>query len=172
MNDGLWRGGQPDEEGLRELRRLGIKTVICLRFRTSVIDWERTECEKVGLNFISMPLNYTTLPRAPHIERFFGIVDDASNHPVYVHCFHGSDRTGLLCGIFRIARDGWNVKDAYDEMKLCGFHRFRIRPFKWWLWRYYEHHLSEKKKLQLASEITSIDDEPLLPPLPNQSPTV
>lgn len=159
VNAGLWRGGQPDEEGLLELKRLGIKTVLCLRFRTSIIDWERSACEKVGLQFISMPLNYTTLPRAPHIERFFNLVDDASNQPVYVHCYHGSDRTGLMLGIFRIARDGWTVQQAYSEMKACGFHRFRIRPFKWWLWKYYAHHLTTKKKEQLARQLEEVDDD-------------
>lgn len=162
VNAGLWRGGQPDEEGLCELARLGVKTVICLRFRISIIDWERAVCEKLGLKFISIPLNYTTLPRAPQIERFFKTVDDAANHPVYVHCYHGSDRTGLMLGIYRIARDGWVVVDAYKEMKLCGFHRFRIRPFKWWLWKYYAEHLSEKKKLQIAEQLVTVvePDEP------------
>ena len=161
VSTGLWRGGQPDEEGLLELKQLGIKTVMCLRFRTSIIDWERTACERIGLKFISIPLNYTTLPHAPHIERFFSIVDDAGNQPVYVHCFHGSDRTGLMLGIYRISRDGWTVQNAYTEMKKCGFHRFRIRPFKWWLWNYYAHFLSEQKKENLARQLEEIVDAPV-----------
>ncbi len=161
VNDGLWRGGQPDEEGFRELQKMGIKTVICLRFRTSLIDWERGVCEKLGLQFLSIPLNYTTTPRSPQIERFFDMVDEATNQPVYVHCYHGSDRTGLMLGIFRIARDGWTFKDAYIEMKACGFHRFRIRPFKWCLSQYYNSYMSERKKEELAAQMQQVSDESL-----------
>lgn len=144
VNDWLYRGGQPDEVGLRELYNYGIRAVISFRWRDSVNQWEREACERIGLKFYSIPLNYMKVPRAHHIDTFFQILDDLGNRSVFVHCFHGSDRTGLMCGIYRITRDGWTVKEAYKEMKACGFHRFRIRPFKWCLWQYYASHLKSQ----------------------------
>lgn len=144
VNDWLYRGGQPDERQLQELYDFGIRAVISFRFRKSMQDWEREACKRVGLKFYAMPLNYTTVPKAKHVEEFFKILDTLENRNVFVHCYHGSDRTGLLIGIYRIARDGWTFKDAYKEMKAFGFHRFRIRPFKWVLNQYYKNHLKTK----------------------------
>ncbi len=138
VTDWLFRGGQPNEAGLQQLYDAGIRTVISFRWRQQVTDWEREACERIGLKFFAMPLNYTVVPKAHHIERFFNMLDNEELRPIFVHCFHGSDRTGLMVGIYRITKEGWTVKDAYKEMKACGFHRFRVRPFKWCLWQYYK----------------------------------
>jgi protein tyrosine/serine phosphatase len=147
VNEWLYRGGQPDEVGLRDLYNHGVRAVISFRWRKSVNIWEREACERIGLKFYSIPLNYMTVPKAHHIDEFFNLLDEMSNRSVFVHCFHGSDRTGLMVGIYRIARDGWSVTEAYKEMKACGFHRFRIRPFKWCLWQYYAAHLKSQKSI-------------------------
>ncbi len=144
VNSWLYRGGQPNEMGLKALSDLGIKAVISFRYRKSVSDWERKVCERLGLKYYWMPLNYWTVPRAKHIEEFFKILDELGNRSVFIHCFHGADRTGLMIGIYRITHDAWTFKDAYKEMKACGFHRFRIRPFKWCLAQYYTNHLKIK----------------------------
>lgn len=150
VNDWLYRGGQPDEDGFKQLYQGGVRCVISFRWRKSINDWEREVCERIGLKFYSIPLNYTTVPRAKHIEQFFNLLDEIDNRTVFIHCYHGSDRTGLMVGIYRIARDGWTVKEAYKEMKECGFHRFRIRPFKWCLWQYYASHLKSKEAADAA----------------------
>ncbi len=152
VNDWLYRGGQPDEAGLIELRDFGIRTVISFRWRESINDWEREACHELGLSFFSIPLNYTNVPKAVHIEQFFALLDELEQRPMFVHCYHGSDRTGLMVGIYRIAEDGWTVDQAYKEMKACGFHRFRIRPFKWCLWQYYSRHLALKKNALLKPQ--------------------
>lgn len=132
----LYRGGQPTHDGFKELAQRGVKTVISFRWGLKSAAMERSVVEAEGMQFISMPLNYWTLPTARMVELFFTYVDDPARRPIFIHCFHGSDRTGLFVGIFRMAREGWTVKDAYHEMKKCGFHRFRIRHFKWVLWHY------------------------------------
>jgi len=147
VNDWLYRGGQPDEVGLNELYNMGVRTIISFRWRQSINDWERDACEKIGLRFYSIPLNYMTYPRTHHIDQFFKLLDEVEHHKVFIHCYHGSDRTGLMMGIYRITRDAWTFTDAYKEMKACGFHRFRIRPFKWVLARYYSKHQALKKTL-------------------------
>lgn len=132
----LYRGGQPTAEGLLLLKETGIKTVVSFRWGQKTIAAEKAAVESLGMKFISLPMYYWKLPGLEITEEFLAIVDDRSNWPMFVHCFHGADRTGLLMAIFRIKRQGWHVDDAYREMKDRGFHRFRIRHFKWKLYQY------------------------------------
>ena len=40
---------------------------------------------------------------------------------MFVHCQHGSDRTGTMCALYRIAVCGWTKEDALKEMQEGGF---------------------------------------------------
>lgn len=131
----LFRGGQPGAEGIATLKELGIRTVVNLRSGRRHVNAEREAVIAAGINFINIPLSYWFLPTEKIIDEFLALLDDESTHPLFVHCLHGADRTGLLVAMYRVARQNWRVEDAYKEMKLCGFHRFRIRNFKWMLWR-------------------------------------
>ena len=41
--------------------------------------------------------------------------------PVLVHCQHGSDRTGTMVAIYRIAYEGWSKEEATNEMINGGY---------------------------------------------------
>jgi tyrosine-protein phosphatase SIW14 len=132
----LYRGGQPGHEGITELANAGMKTIICLRWGAKTIAAEKAAVEAAGMKFISIPMYYWRLPGIDVTAQFLELVDNEQNWPLFVHCFHGADRTGLLVAMYRITRQSWHVDDAYKEMKACGFHRFRIRHFKWKLYQY------------------------------------
>ncbi|HEY9774903.1 MAG TPA: tyrosine-protein phosphatase [Planktothrix sp.] len=127
----LFRGGQPGEEGFKALAELGVRTVVNLRWRPRHVAVEREQVEATGMAYVSFRLAYWVLPNEKVINDFLAIVDDSARRPIFVHCLHGADRTGLLVAIFRISRQGWSVEDAYKDMKGCGYHRFRVRNFKW-----------------------------------------
>jgi tyrosine-protein phosphatase SIW14 len=148
VHEGLMRGGQPTHAGYQWLADNGVKTVVSFRYGPRIISAERHACQSVGMQFVSIPLNYWTLPDQRVIDSFLALIDDPAKRPIYVHCFHGSDRTGLLMAIHRMARDGWTFDQAYNEMKACGFHRFRIRHFKWVLWRWAGEHQAKQKTLE------------------------
>ncbi len=136
----LWRGGQPGAEGIESLAQLGARTVISLRRGKIAMNAEREKVESVGMKFVNSGLAYWLLPKAEVITSFIEMLDDETNHPIFLHCLHGKDRTGLMVAIFRIARQGWTFDKAYTEMKLCGFHRFSVRSFKWVLWNFARKH--------------------------------
>ena len=48
-------------------------------------------------------------------------MDDTNAVSVLVHCQHGADRTGTMCAMYRILREGWTADDAIDEMKNGGY---------------------------------------------------
>lgn len=139
----LFRGGQPTKEGFEALADLGVKTIVCLRYSPKLWQAENKAVESVGMHFVSIPLNYWTLPSSKQIDEFFALIDNPRKRPVYIHCFHGSDRTGLMVAMYRITHQNWTFERAYADMKSHGFHRFRIRNFKWVLWKYAAKHIGE-----------------------------
>ena len=47
-------------------------------------------------------------------------MSDPAQMPVFVHCEHGADRTGVLCAMYRIAIEDWSPEDAAAEMTRNG----------------------------------------------------
>jgi uncharacterized protein (TIGR01244 family) len=119
VNDRLYRGAQPEENGYEELAKMGVKTVICLRETDPDLD----KIKQAKLEGIHIPVK-TWNPTKDQVVEFLKAVTDKSKQPVYVHCRHGSDRTGTMCAIYRVAVEGWSKEDAIREMTKgdFGFH--------------------------------------------------
>ena len=119
VNDNYYRGSQPDAEGLAQLKRLGIKTVIDLR-KDSVAA-EPNQVRALGMQYFNIPMRASKAATPEQTDYFFKLVNDAANWPVYVHCKGGKHRTGALTAVYRIAHDGWTADQAYEEMKKFDF---------------------------------------------------
>lgn len=116
VNDRLYRGAQPTREGCERLGAMGIKTVINLRDLHS--DGEKLE----GTGIVYDHIHFKTWhPEDDEVVRFLKIVTDKDKGPFFVHCHHGSDRTGMMCAIYRVAVDGWSKDEAIDEMVKGGY---------------------------------------------------
>ncbi len=140
----LYRGGQPDAEGMRYLNELGVRTIISFRWWKSAIITEKLAAQAFGIAFESIPLNYWTYPSLEVVDRFLALLDDQQKRPIYMHCKHGSDRTGVMLAVYRMARQGWTANQAYREMKACGFHLYKMYHFKWAVYMF-EGYLSRWK---------------------------
>lgn len=116
ISPALFRGGQPLGQGFFRLKHLGIKTVINLR----AVDTDQFHVESAGLRYFHISFR-PHLPRDIDVIRFLKIMKNQDNHPVYLHCYHGSDRTGMLCAIYRIFFEGWHKDKAIYEMIHGGF---------------------------------------------------
>jgi protein tyrosine/serine phosphatase len=117
--DGLYRSAQPEPEGFRELKKLGVKTVVNLRAFHSDAD-EVKESGVEGL--IGERISFKTWHAEDEdVVKFLKIVADPAKAPVLVHCQHGADRTGLMCAIYRVAVQGWTKADALEEMTQGGY---------------------------------------------------
>ena len=112
----LYRSAQPTAEGMTNLVALGVKTVINLRDNASDTD------EIGGLPLAARRIEISAWnPKVEQVRDFFKILDDTNAVPVLVHCWHGADRTGTMCALYRILRQGWKVEDAITEMKDGGY---------------------------------------------------
>lgn len=120
VNVRLYRGAQPKADGIQKLAALGIKTVINLRAADERASAEGREARAAGLLYFNIAMEGLRRPKDAQIKRALSIINDASNHPVFVHCKRGSDRTGTLIAIYRIMNDGWSSDDALREAKRYG----------------------------------------------------
>lgn len=115
VNDHIYRGGQPEEDEYKKLAATGIKTVIDLR--DDAKGKARKLTERAGMRYINLGLDDKTPPTLEESNRFLSLVNDQANWPVFVHCAGGRHRTGVLIAVYRMEVDGWNARQAYDEMK-------------------------------------------------------
>jgi len=122
VSDSLYRGKQPTPEGFLELKKLGIRTVVNLRAFHSDAD----EIRESGVEgFQTVRISFKTWHAEDEdVVKFLKTVGDPAKAPVFVHCMHGSDRTGLMCAIYRVAVQGWSKDGALEEMTKgpYGFH--------------------------------------------------
>jgi tyrosine-protein phosphatase SIW14 len=111
VTPGLYRGAQPTREGMTSLHEMGIKTIVNLRKLHSDRD------EMGSLPFEYVHIGMTPIhPEDEDIVRFLRVVSDQDRAPVFVHCQYGSDRTGMMCALYRIFVCGWPKEDAIEEM--------------------------------------------------------
>ncbi|MGE5176641.1 MAG: MBL fold metallo-hydrolase [Hyphomicrobiales bacterium] len=120
---GLYRGARPSDEGLRYLRDRGVRSIISLRHDES----ERRRAAALGLRYFEIPLHAGILgssePTEEEIGEFLDLVADSANRPVFYHCRHGRDRTGVMTALYRIRVQGWSAEDAMEEMWAFGASR-------------------------------------------------
>lgn len=111
VSDDLYRSALPTAQGLRNLKSLGVRTVVNLcSFHSNV-----QEIRKTGLNYEQIRVK-GWYPKEKQVIKFLRLVTNNRKTPVLVHCEHGVHRTGVMCLIYRIALQGWTKEEALKEM--------------------------------------------------------
>jgi protein tyrosine phosphatase (PTP) superfamily phosphohydrolase (DUF442 family) len=113
----LMRGSAPDARMLDQVRSEGVKTVVNLgkadpKWKASV--------EKLGMRPIALTSLGDALLTEDEVQAFLDLVRDSNNWPIFVHCEDGVERTGALCAVYRIAREGAGADAAIAEAKQAG----------------------------------------------------
>jgi len=117
----LYRGAQPTEEGFRQLKSMGVKTVIDFRSHHST----KSQVEAAGMTALETPLKAdlgSVPPSEEELKAFFKAVLDPARQPCYIHCAFGKDRTGTMAAVYRLEVDGWTPEEAMQEMEAFGYH--------------------------------------------------
>jgi tyrosine-protein phosphatase SIW14 len=129
----LYRSGQLSASGLdRIVKEHGIRTIISLR--DSDVPGiappdaaEESYCRANGINHIRIPPRswwpeYNGPPPAEQgVMMFLKVMDDRNNHPVLLHCFAGTHRTGAMVAIFRMEYERWTNSEALAELRAAGY---------------------------------------------------
>ncbi len=123
--DGLYRGAQPREQGLSELKKLGITVIVDLRGEDrEKTAWERKLAESLGLRFVHIPVSGWSPPNDAQLVQFLSLFRNDQAQKIFVHCRFGDDRTGVFVASYRIAIDKWSAEQALKEMYFFGFNGF------------------------------------------------
>lgn len=121
INENLYRGAQTTEIGVKELAKLGVKTIINLRGEDKNSRREKEWAQNAGVKFIAVDLKNWFKPKTEDIEQIIKYIDALENQPVFVHCRRGADRTGTVVAVYRITHDDFTAKQAIDEAKEFDF---------------------------------------------------
>jgi protein tyrosine/serine phosphatase len=133
VREGLYRGGHPDDSGIAYLKKLGVKRIVNLEVGDFIeafpwdIDHELDAAAKAGLDEHRYPMSAFEAAASDRFDQQMNEIQQllataTADDPVYVHCKHGQDRTGLVLGIERVEFEKWEPQKAHDEMVQIGFH--------------------------------------------------
>jgi tyrosine-protein phosphatase SIW14 len=122
----IYRGARPETIGMEQLKTLGIKTDLNIDNDLVAGASEQADAERLGIRYVAKPLSGFWAPSDEQVNAILAVVNDPTQYPIFIHCLHGQDRTGLIVGLYRIQTQGWSATDAYQEMLTRGFHRSLI----------------------------------------------
>ena len=114
--DGIYRGGQPTEQGFRTLSDMEFKTVLNLRTHNDI---DTEFCDLYGIIRHNYPLNVFENIKIEEFDEVLDIINK-SEKPLFLHCLKGQDRTGVISACYRVTCCGWTLNEAIEEMEAYG----------------------------------------------------
>lgn len=88
---------------------------------TDEIAAEQAMAERLGIEWINIPLRGNGASTPADRERIVEIVTDEDAPPTLVHCSAGVNRTGLAVGLYRIHVEGWTYEQVLAELRANDF---------------------------------------------------
>lgn len=115
VDKGIYRSEQPEKGDLDTIKSLGIKEVLNLREFHS----DQDDLADKSLFLHRVKLRTGSITEQQIIESL-RIIHNRRG-PILIHCWHGSDRTGVIIAAYRIIFNDWSKSDALDEMVNGGY---------------------------------------------------
>ena len=134
VNDHIYTGKQPRPGDYAELAHMGIKTVLDLRGGRFHRPRESKRVQAAGMRYISMRLSGLFPPRDQQVANVLAVLNDPDLWPVFVHCWRGDDRVGLVIACYRMTHDHWTNQRALAEA-----HSYKLNRLEFLLERYIRH---------------------------------
>ncbi len=136
VDEGIYRSGLIHEEDAPLLKELGIKTVLTWDDQKTRIAQEEQFLKFFGIQTVSIPWNGYDRPSDEVVEKSLTLMNAADRKPILVHCFRGSERTGLIVACWRVRTQKWTPDRAYAEMKQYEFRAFLFGHLKEYLYHF------------------------------------
>src|SRR5690242_15985737 len=91
VDEHVFRGAQPSDEGFQYLASIGVGTVIDLREADERSKAEERAVTAAGMKYVNVPMTGLTPPTDTEITRILGILEGGATGAVFVHCKRGAD---------------------------------------------------------------------------------
>ena len=125
MPNQIYRGGQPTKEGFDYLltkKEKNPSIITILKLNEKGLDEEKQYALDQKVKFEQAVIQPDTdwpfqKVDESNISKAMKILIKESNWPIYVHCSHGIDRTGLIVAMFRVCKNNYNFDRAEKEMR-------------------------------------------------------
>ncbi|MES2545967.1 MAG: dual specificity protein phosphatase family protein [Bacteroidota bacterium] len=129
-----------------DLRMPGTNDLVLNPEKPGELAAEKKAVAKItGVNYYSNPSEQ--VPNEKNIAAFTKIMDDKSNYPVLIHCYHGTGRAEMYSAIYRIEYENFSNEEARNNVRtMVKFSSFDDGKPKG------EYLKSYKSRKQLASE--------------------
>jgi tyrosine-protein phosphatase SIW14 len=137
VNYFLYRGSQPKDDGVEQLKQFGIDTIVDLRGEFhGLMEKERLRAESLGMRFINLPGSGWATPKDEEIAQFFSLLRERPRRKIFIHCWLGGDRSGMFIAAYRIAFEGWSPQQAIQEMRSFHYLHFWHPNMARWVERF------------------------------------
>jgi protein tyrosine/serine phosphatase len=153
----LYRGAQPQKDGLKKLASLGIKTIVNLRGEDDNTLAEQQEAKALGLNYYALPMGGLSRPTNEQVKQALAIINNPENGMVFVHCKHGADRTGVVIACYRMAQENHTAEQARAEAEKYGMSWVQL-GMKRYISDYYKN-LSREKQTPSTDKTKAISSQ-------------
>lgn len=144
----LFRSEQLTEEDIGLLKQQGVNTIVNLRFFNR--DKNDEQLDNQGFTLINQPL-LTWAVKPKQLANILATIENQHKQgkKVLVHCYHGSDRTGIVIAMYRIVYQNWTIEQAKQEMRQGGYGFHRI-------WKNLDSLLTEQKVAEVKQHLASV----------------
>jgi len=117
--EGVLTGGQPTPEVLAAAAEAGYQTIVSLR-PDGEIDWdEAAEVERLGMNFVSLPIAGVSDMGREAVGELEALLSDSEQKPVMIHCGSGN-RVGALFAVKAFHLEGLDLEEALAVGRTAG----------------------------------------------------
>lgn len=127
VTKGIYRGSQEDIS--EKLLTKNIKSILKLN-ADDMMD-EYRFCEKNDIEFCDVVLSEFKKPSKRDLDALINIIKNnymVKLRPLFIHCKHGHERTGIVIAHYRMKIEGWSKWKAIKEALQEGFSPL----FLWW----------------------------------------
>lgn len=103
----IYRSAQPSRHHFNGLKEQGIGEVLCLR------RWHSDRENARGLKLHHLRMNAGEIRDEDMVAALQILL--SAEKPILIHCFHGSDRTGVVVAMYRMVVQRWPRERAMAE---------------------------------------------------------
>src|SRR5207244_786751 len=115
----IYRGAQPSAEALeRIVRTHSIRTIVNLRGCCNPLPWYLAEgkvAQHLGICQEDVSFSAAHLPPPTELRQLVEVLERAE-YPIFLHCRHGADRTGVAAAVALLLQPDVSYASARNEL--------------------------------------------------------